>query len=124
MVRNLISVFLLQSKIDTESLRYRPPVDFITKLCTETFECTSNNPDFKPLSVTLKPDDVVALPYSMLGKDSKYFENPDQFIPERMLNKESFQKNAFYPFGDGPRACIGMQTFSTSYIHFLTNAFI
>lgn len=96
-------------------------MDLITKLCTETFEYTSNNPDFKSLSVILKPDNVVALPYSMLGKDSKYFDNPDQFIPERMLNKETFQKNAFYPFGDGPRACIGIQSFSIPHNFCLTN---
>ena len=43
-----------------------------------------------------------------LHRNPKYWENPDEFIPERFLGdqkKESMQY--FYPFGAGPRMCIG-----------------
>ncbi|ELU00675.1 hypothetical protein CAPTEDRAFT_125634 [Capitella teleta] len=44
---------------------------------------------------------------------SKYFSDPDEFIPERWLRSESCQKQGdfhpyvFLPFGHGARSCIG-----------------
>lgn len=41
-------------------------------------------------------------------KDERYFPNPDQFLPERWLNKdEKYHPFAFVPFGVGTRSCIG-----------------
>jgi len=43
--------------------------------------------------------------------DEKYFENADQFIPERFINKETGTLNGkcdvLVPFGLGKRACMG-----------------
>jgi cytochrome P450 len=41
--------------------------------------------------------------------DEKYFENPEQFSPERWTNEftSRLPKFAYYPFGGGPRICIG-----------------
>jgi len=37
------------------------------------------------------------------------WENGDQFIPSRFINDENkvIKRNNFYPFGAGPRMCIG-----------------
>lgn len=51
---------------------------------------------------------VVLAPYlSHRAKD--LWENPDTFWPERFLpeNKKKIPQGAFYPYGLGPRACIG-----------------
>ena len=47
-------------------------------------------------------------PY-LTHRDPRFFENPNDFIPERWT--EEFEKNlpkcAYFPFGAGPRLCIG-----------------
>jgi cytochrome P450 len=42
-------------------------------------------------------------------RDERYFDNPDQFDPERWspARSDSLPKYAYFPFGGGPRQCIG-----------------
>jgi cytochrome P450 len=40
-------------------------------------------------------------------RDPRYFEDPDAFKPERWENSEQIPKYAYFPFGAGPRQCIG-----------------
>jgi cytochrome P450 len=40
-------------------------------------------------------------------RDPRYFAAPDAFIPERWENSEQIPKYAYFPFGAGPRQCIG-----------------
>ena len=42
-------------------------------------------------------------------RDERYFENPDSFDPERWTPEraEQIPKYAYFPFGAGPRQCIG-----------------
>jgi cytochrome P450 len=42
-------------------------------------------------------------------RDARYFDNPDKFEPERWTTErsESLPKYAYFPFGGGPRQCIG-----------------
>jgi cytochrome P450 len=42
-------------------------------------------------------------------RDPRFFEEPDRFIPERWTEEfsQSLPKYAYFPFGGGPRACIG-----------------
>lgn len=50
----------------------------------------------------------VFLPIMGLQTDEKYYEEPEKFKPER-FTQESSIKRPYYPFGDGPRNCIGMR---------------
>ena len=42
-------------------------------------------------------------------RDRRYFESPDKFIPERWTDEfvKTLPKYAYFPFGGGPRLCIG-----------------
>lgn len=45
-----------------------------------------------------------------LARDPRYWERPEEFLPERWLG-EGFagdDKKAFQPFSTGPRACLGI----------------
>lgn len=35
------------------------------------------------------------------------WEDPEKFLPQRFLDKKKIHPGAYYPFGQGPRACIG-----------------
>lgn len=56
----------------------------------------------------IKKDTLIGVSFYELHRNPKYWTNPDEFIPERFLGdqkKDSMQY--FYPFGAGPRMCIG-----------------
>lgn len=52
---------------------------------------------------------IIILFYYGLHRDKKYWENPDLFIPARFAkgNEDKSKPKAYYPFGGGPRLCIG-----------------
>lgn len=54
-------------------------------------------------------DTIIVLFYYGLHRDGQHFENPESFLPDRFLKKNSDKDKpkAFYPFGSGPRLCIG-----------------
>ena len=44
----------------------------------------------------------------LLHRDGRYFDQPLEFRPERWLRRQSeLPKFAYFPFGAGPRSCIG-----------------
>ncbi|SDX00435.1 Cytochrome P450 [Hydrobacter penzbergensis] len=50
---------------------------------------------------------IIISPY-ILQRHPKYWENPDEFIPDRFENStKKYHKYAFIPFGAGPHFCIG-----------------
>lgn len=51
----------------------------------------------------------IFLPIYVVHHSEKYWDNPYAFEPERFLGDTSFPKYAYFPFGGGPRTCIGMQ---------------
>lgn len=51
---------------------------------------------------------LLVIGYIDIYRDEKYFTNPNQFLPERWLNKDNkMHPLSFVPFGVGPRSCIG-----------------
>lgn len=82
-----------------------PPVLWFEKVCTEDYALTSNDGS----TVTIKKETPTIVPVYALHMDDRYFENPKVFNPDRFskANSERTNKDAFLPFGSGPRTCLG-----------------
>lgn len=83
-----------------ESMRLYPPA-WITD--------RENINDDEFLGYTLKNGTLIGVSFYEIHRNPKYWKNPEVFNPERFLGeqkKESYKY--FYPFGAGPRMCIGL----------------
>jgi len=56
----------------------------------------------------IKKDTLIGVSFYELHRNPKYWDNPDQFNPDRFLGEQKkHSMQYFYPFGAGPRMCIG-----------------
>lgn len=56
----------------------------------------------------IKKGTLIGISFYELHRNPKYWQDPDKFIPERFLGEQKKQSmQYFYPFGAGPRMCIG-----------------
>ncbi|MBO9583590.1 MAG: cytochrome P450 [Flavobacterium sp.] len=56
----------------------------------------------------IKKDTLIGVSFYELHRNPKYWKNPDHFDPDRFLGEQKKQSmQYFYPFGAGPRMCIG-----------------
>lgn len=85
-----------------EAMRIFPSLGFLQRKCSR--KCT-----FPELDLTIDKDVAVIIPVQALHKDPQYFDEPEQFRPERFLSDNSSPtfKFLYLPFGIGPRSCIG-----------------
>jgi cytochrome P450 len=92
-----------------EVLRMYPPAPTIRRKAKEDFVYT--NPDGSTLSIPRGTE--IHTNFFAIHRDPDYWTEPDVFKPERFLMQPSEPgvRKAFYPFGLGPRVCIG-QTFA------------
>ncbi|XP_075154638.1 putative cytochrome P450 28d1 [Haematobia irritans] len=93
-----------------ETLRIFPPLATLFKLCTDHVILDNYRNNTK---VKLVPGDVIYISAYSLHRDPYYYENPEEYWPERFDNElGGIQKykslGVFLPFGDGPRMCPGM----------------
>lgn len=57
----------------------------------------------------IRKDTLVGVSFYELHRNPKYWEQPNDFKPERFLGEERKKHaGAYYPFGAGPRMCIGL----------------
>lgn len=56
----------------------------------------------------IKKETLIGISFYALHRNPKYWVNPDRFDPERFLgDQKKISMRYFYPFGAGPRMCIG-----------------
>jgi cytochrome P450 len=83
-----------------EAMRLYPPAWIVPCIAIQSFELAGH--------MIQKGDLLFNSPYTM-HRHPGYFPSPESFIPERWT--DAFEKNlpkyAYYPFGGGPRICIG-----------------
>ncbi|XP_029155011.1 cytochrome P450 6k1-like [Nylanderia fulva] len=86
----------------SETLRLYPTLPFLECITTETYKMPNSD-------LVLEKGTPIYI--SMLGMhyDSEYFPNPKKYNPERFSeeNKRNISSGAYFPFGEGPRQCIG-----------------
>ncbi|CAL1686479.1 unnamed protein product [Lasius platythorax] len=101
-----LSKMTYMDMVISETLRKYPPVIFIDRLCTKSYELPPSKPGYKSLIV--ESNSVMMIPVYGLHRDPKYFPNPDKFDPERFSeeNKDNIVPYTYLPFGLGPRKCI------------------
>lgn len=100
--------------IITETLRISPPGFTITKVCTEAIELEN----YDKQSVVIEAGTAVHIPIHAIQNDCSLFRDPHIFDPDRFDGvdiKLLRDEGKFFPFGNGPRICIGMR-FSTLLI--------
>ncbi len=83
-----------------ESMRLYPPAYFIGRLAIE------------PLTLggyDLAAGATVGMSPFVAHRDPRFWEGPEEFRPERWMSGEceDLPKFAYFPFGGGPRVCIG-----------------
>ncbi|HEX6766672.1 MAG TPA: cytochrome P450 [Polyangiaceae bacterium] len=83
-----------------ESLRLFPPVWAMARLVAR---------DSELLGVSLKQGNQVIVSQWVIQRDARWFAEPERFRPERWLDGQASElpRFAYFPFGGGPRVCIG-----------------
>lgn len=83
-----------------ESLRLYPPAYILARMAIEP--CRIGGYDI-PLRST-----IVLAPW-VTHRDPRFYDEPDTYRPERWLDglMQRLPAGAYFPFGDGPRRCIG-----------------
>lgn len=82
-----------------ESLRLYPPTWIYVRM--------PQGPDRLPSGLTVNRGDKLYLSPYVSQRISEFFPEPDRYAPQRWENSSPLPRYAFYPFGGGPRLCIG-----------------
>lgn len=83
-----------------ESMRLYPPVYAVTRQALSDFEVGG----YRVAAGT-----QVAMSQWVVHRDPRWFPEPDRFLPERWADglERRLPRFAYFPFGGGPRVCIG-----------------
>ena len=84
----------------TESMRLYPPAYTITRRVAEPLEVGGHR---------IAPETVLVMSQWVVHRDRRWFEHPAAFQPDRWENDlaKRLPRYAYFPFGGGPRLCIG-----------------
>ncbi len=84
----------------TESMRLYPPAYGIARQAVKPTEVAEQ---------PMRPGAFVIMPAWVVHRDARWFDKPDQFRPERWDADAArrLHRFAYFPFGGGPRQCIG-----------------
>ena len=90
----------LTDQILTESMRLYPPVWTTGRMAFQPFELAG---------YSIPAGAMLAAPQIIMHRDPRWFDEPLTFRPERWTPefRQALPPYAFFPFGGGPRRCIG-----------------
>ncbi len=83
-----------------ESMRLYPPAYVIARRALQEHEVAGYR---------IPRDATVLMSQFLMHRDARFFREPDFFLPERWASAEikKLPRFAYFPFGGGPRVCIG-----------------
>jgi cytochrome P450 len=83
-----------------ETMRLYPPAYAVGREVVQPFELGGYE---------LRSGDQILISQFAMHRDPRFFPQPEAFKPERWLEPgiESLPRFAYFPFGGGPRVCIG-----------------
>ncbi|MBC7967875.1 MAG: cytochrome P450 [Fuerstia sp.] len=108
-----LSMLTYLNAVVKESLRLYPPaIGVFLRKATE---------DVTIAGYSVPKGSLIALSSLVTQRDARWFPDPMQFDPERFLppRVDSIPHNAWFPFGAGPRICIG-QSFAMAEMMLIT----
>lgn len=83
-----------------ESLRLYPPAFAVFRTATEEIS----------LGGYVIPEETnITIPQFRLHRDPRFYDDPETFDPDRWEDPPERPEYAYFPFGGGPRHCIGMR---------------
>jgi cytochrome P450 len=84
----------------SESMRLYPPAFMLTRRVVESFDIDGHR---------IAPETVLIMSQWIVQRDRRWFDAPEAFQPERWENDlaKRLPRYAYFPFGGGPRLCIG-----------------
>ena len=87
-------------KVVKEALRLYPPAWALTRLALQDCEIAG---------YTVPAGASVVMSQWVVQRDPRFFARPDEFLPERWTDEFELRlpRFAYFPFGGGPRVCIG-----------------
>ncbi|UII76974.1 cytochrome P450 [Flagellimonas sp. HMM57] len=94
-----LSKLSLTTSCIKEAMRLYPPAYFIDRVAIEDNEIDG---------LHMKKGTLVLLSIFELHRHKDFWENPTEYIPDRFMNVDMKEaSNYYYPFGAGPRMCVG-----------------
>ncbi|XP_053661963.1 cytochrome P450 6d3-like [Anopheles marshallii] len=86
-----------------ETLRIYPALAVLNRECTIDYPVPDSD-------IVIRKGTQVIIPLLGISMNEKYFPNPELFTPERFDEAtKNYDPDAYYPFGVGPRNCIGLR---------------
>lgn len=95
-----INEFQYVRQVIEESMRVHPPVWMVGRRTIEADEIGGHY---------IAPQTNVLVPIFYLHNSTKYWDQPEKFMPERFApeRRNTIDRYVYMPFGGGPRFCIG-----------------
>src|SRR6185437_3141674 len=99
-----ISTLPFLDAVVSESLRLFPPSTFTERKVSQDSVIKWDGREIK-----LPKGTLIFIPIYAIHRSEEYFHDPDQYIPDRFLDKNSIHPQSYLPFGSGPRNCVGLR---------------
>uniref|UniRef100_A0A182J2R7 Uncharacterized protein n=1 Tax=Anopheles atroparvus TaxID=41427 RepID=A0A182J2R7_ANOAO len=86
-----------------ETLRKYPGLPILNRECSQDYRVPDSD-------VVIRKGTQVIIPLLGISMNEKYFPDPELYSPERFDEETiNYDPDAYYPFGTGPRNCIGLR---------------